>query len=224
MRHYPAFLNLSGKRCHVVGGGQVGLRKARSLAECGPAEVLVVDPAPPSPEWRDLRDAGPIVYAERPFEDRDLDDRVLVFAATADAGVNERVMALCAGRGILCNRAETPEDSGFIVPAHFRRGDLLVALSTGGGSPALARVLRRELEAWFGEHYAAMVRVMARLRPMVLALGLEQADNAALFRGLAESALPDALQGRNMPEAARILRQRLPEALHARIPEVLDGI
>ena len=224
MPHYPAFLNLTGRRCLVVGAGRVGLRKALSLAACDPAEVLVVDPAPASGPWLDLPDGGPIVYAQRPFQDDDLDGRLLVFAATASAEVNDRVQALCAERGVLCNRAETPEDSDFLVPAHFSLDGLTVAVSTGGGSPALARHLRRELEAWFGERYGAMVRVMAALRPMVLALDLPQADNAAVFRALTESMLAETLRTRDVNMAGRILQEHLPQALHARIPEVLDGI
>lgn len=224
MRHYPAFLNLQGKRVLVVGAGQVGLRKALSLAKCGPAEVLVVDPAPAPAELLDLPDTGPIVYAQRPFADDDVSGRMLVFAATDSAEVNGRVQALCAERGILCNRAETPEDSDFLVPAHVSLDELTVAVSTGGGSPALARHLRRELEAWLGEHYGAMVRVMARLRPLVLDLGLAQADNATIFRALTESMLLEALRTHDMNMAGLILREHLPERLHPRIPEVLDGI
>lgn len=224
MQYYPAFLNLSGTKCLVVGAGPVGLRKAQSLAACGPAEVLVVDPAPPSADWLDLPDTGPIVYAERPFEDADLDGRLLVFAATGSAEVNQGVVALCRERGILCNRAETPEDTDFLVPAHFSLGDMVVAVSTGGGSPALARMIRQDLENWFGEHYGDMVRLMATLRPMVLELGLGQQANADLFRSLTRSMLLDALKEHDLSLADLILRRLLPEALHARIPEVLDGI
>jgi len=224
MQYYPAFLNLTDKRCLVVGAGGVGLRKATALAACDPAEVLVVDPAPASGPWLDLPKKSPIVYAQRPFEDGDLDGRLLVFAATDSAEVNDRVTALCSERGILCNRAETPEKSDFFVPAHFSQDELTVAVSTGGSSPALAKRLRRELKAWVGEQYGALVRVMARLRPMVLDLGLDQEDNARIFRTMANSMLLDALGDEDLTMADAILRQVLPQALHPRIPEVLDGM
>ncbi|MEW5772668.1 MAG: bifunctional precorrin-2 dehydrogenase/sirohydrochlorin ferrochelatase [Thermodesulfobacteriota bacterium] len=226
MRYYPAFLDLSGRRCLIVGAGRVGRRKLAGLLALDPGrrplEILVLDPGlgPDS----DLPQDPAVVYVKRPFRDDDLEGRALVFAASSDPEANARVARLCAERGIPCNCADAPAASGFIVPASASRGGLTLAVSTAGGSPALARLLREELEAEFVPRWAALAAFMERLRPLVLGLGQDSDDNAPLFRALVRSGLGAALAAGDRERAAAVLRDLLPRELASRIEELTHGM
>src|SRR4051812_41320224 len=138
--HYPVFLDLKDRPVLVVGAGKVALRKTRGLVEAG-ARVTVV--APDSlPDFDDL----PVRLLRRPFRAADLAGAVLVFAATDDRQVNHRIGIAAKGRGIFANIADSAEECGFIVPARVNRGDVQVAISTGGKSPRVSADLRRKLD------------------------------------------------------------------------------
>jgi len=148
MRYYPMFVSLEGRACLVVGAGQVGLRKIETLADCGAASVLVVDKNPPDEALGQLL-ARPglrsrLCFVQRDFEEADLDGMFLAIASTSSPAVNQRISELCRERGVLCNIVDQPEACSFIVPALVRRGDLTLAISTGGQSPALAKRIRKE--------------------------------------------------------------------------------
>lgn len=221
--YYPLFLDLSAARCLVVGAGGVGLRKSAALLAARTAELLVVDTDEPGPAWDPLRAHAALRMEKRPFAPEDVLGRTLVFACTSARAVNAAVAAACASNNILCNCADAPLEGNCIVPATARRGDLTVALSTGGGSPAWARVLRQELEIWL-EPREAMTRFLARLRPHVLALGDDTGQNTALFRALAHSPLRQALADRDGERCRATLRDMLPDALHPFIPELLHDL
>ncbi|MDY7000674.1 MAG: bifunctional precorrin-2 dehydrogenase/sirohydrochlorin ferrochelatase [Thermodesulfobacteriota bacterium] len=224
MRLYPAFLNLSEKKCLVVGAGKVGMRKIAALLEYGPKEVLVLDPAPLPDAMKALLNKGSVVYSERDFAPEDLTDRFLVFAATNNRELNAEIANLCIERGILCNVADNPRISGFLVPATLSRGDMTIAVSTGAASPALARKIRLDLEDRFDSRYGNFLVLMERVRPLVLGLGGETRKNTAVFRALAGSSMLDAMQTRDPARAHRILEDILPEAIHEKIKELLDGL
>lgn len=226
MRYYPAFLDLSGRRCLVVGAGRVGRRKLAGLLalEPGrrPAEILVLDPglAPGA----DLPPDPVVVYVKRPFRDDDLEGRSLVFAASSDPETNARVARLSAARDIPVNCADDPAASSFIVPASASRGSLTLAVSTAGGSPALSRLLREELEAELLPRWAALAAIMERLRPLVLGLGQDSDENAPLFRALVRSDLGAALAAGDLERARAVLRELLPAELAPRIEELTHGM
>ncbi|MGE4299898.1 MAG: bifunctional precorrin-2 dehydrogenase/sirohydrochlorin ferrochelatase [Desulfovibrionaceae bacterium] len=224
MRYYPAFLDLHGKRCVVVGAGGVGRRKLQTLLKCGPASVLLVDAAPADDALRALMASGPVTHACRAFADSDLDGAFLVIAATGDAAANARVAALCRDNNILCNVVDAPEAGTFIVPAHIEQDEVVVALSTSGHSPALARRIKRDLQDMLGSRYTGLVAVMARLRPLVLGLGDPTESNTAVFRAVVESDLADTLAGGDGEAARMILRRIVPPRLHDSIEEVLHGL
>lgn len=224
MQYYPAFLDLTGSRCLIVGAGCVGRRKLASLRACRPSEILVLDTRKPDEELTDLIGSDSVVYLTRPFEEKDLEGRMLVFACSADRELNARIAEECARRGILCNVADDPCACSFIVPAHFRRDGITVALSTGGCSPALSRIVRCELEDWVGHRFAGLTTVMGRLRPLVLALGRRQAENASIFRAVAGSQLPEAVGAGDMNRAKSVLEEILPPELHPHIEELLHGL
>jgi precorrin-2 dehydrogenase/sirohydrochlorin ferrochelatase len=168
---YPIFLNLEGKPCLVVGGGAVGERKALGLAESG-ANVTVV-----SPEMTErLKAEDRVNRVDRNFDAADLDGQVLVFAATDSEQVNGHVVEVSRARGIWVNDATSADRSDFILPATVRRGGLTIAISTQGGSPAYAKLLKEMLESEFGDEHAEMVALLADLRPRVRATLASPAD------------------------------------------------
>jgi len=160
--HYPVFLNVRGMRCLVVGGGAVAYRKAKTLVEHG-AEVVVVSPEV-CPEIRDLAAGAGVEVVLRQFDARTLDGVFLAIAATDDARANERVAVEAGRRGVLVNVVDDVERSRFITPSCVRRGDVGIAISTGGASPALARRIRAKLEAEFGAEYAELASLLRQIR------------------------------------------------------------
>lgn len=219
--YYPLYLDLASARCLIVGAGEVGLRKARTLLEAQPQELLVLDVAPFGVAWQPLQEAYPCLRLEiRPYTAADLDNRALVFACTGNRVVNTALAAECARQRVFCNCADAPLEGTCLVPATARMGPLVAALSTGGGSPAWARMLRQELEAWLVPR-APMTQLLARLRPHVLALGEDTGRNTALFRTLARSPLRQALAEGDATRCQELLRSTLPDAMHPLIPELL---
>jgi siroheme synthase-like protein len=140
-RWYPIFLDLKDRAVLVVGAGKVALRKTKGLLEAG-ARVTVVAPKH-LPEFAAL----PVRLVLREFRTGDLGGAALVFAATDDRLTNHRIAIAAKGRGILANIADSPEECGFLVPAHLRRGRVQIAVSTGGTNPRVSAELRKKLEA-----------------------------------------------------------------------------
>jgi uroporphyrin-III C-methyltransferase/precorrin-2 dehydrogenase/sirohydrochlorin ferrochelatase len=138
--YYPLMLKVKDEACLVVGGGPVALQKARALRRAG-ADVTVVSPDF-APAFGRLR----VRRVRRPFRIGDVAGRVLVIAATDDSKVNRAVSVACRKRSIPVNVVDVPELCSFIVPSILRRGPVVIAVSTGGQSPSLAKALRRQLE------------------------------------------------------------------------------
>jgi len=224
MRHYPAFLDPARLRALVVGAGEVGLRKIGTLLDCGAAHVLALDTAPPSPELTALLTRPGLEFARRPFDPADLDGRTLAFACTGDPEVNARVAEAAQGRGVLVNVADAPERCSFIVPSTVASGALTVAFSTGGASPALARRIGAEMREHFGPQYGLFLTLMERMRPLVLALGMDTRANTELFRALVACGLLEALGRADHDAASALLQDLLPGPLAPKIGELLDGL
>ncbi|NDV27972.1 bifunctional precorrin-2 dehydrogenase/sirohydrochlorin ferrochelatase [Desulfovibrio sp. JC010] len=224
MTYYPIFLKVENRNCLLVGAGAVGVRKLKSILECGPAQVTVLDTAQPSPEMLEISRDPRVKFEQRPFRDNDLDAVFIAFACTSNTGLNRRITDLCAEKNILCNIADFPEGSNFIVPSVIRQGDLTLAVSSGGCTPAFTKKIRRELQDIFGPHYAAFITLMGRIRPLVLDLGKETSHNTALFRQLVGSPILDELEAGNMDRVKEILTSTLPQELVPRIPELIDEL
>ncbi|HXF99089.1 MAG TPA: bifunctional precorrin-2 dehydrogenase/sirohydrochlorin ferrochelatase [Gaiellaceae bacterium] len=158
-RYYPAFLDLEGRSCLVVGGGPAALEKTRGLLACG-ARVTVV-----APRVVDELGALDVELLPRRYRSSDLEGRFLVVAATSDPELNRRVFADAEARALLCNVVDVPELCSFILPAVARRGPIALAVSTGGASPALAQRLRDDLAAAIGPEHVALARRLRALRP-----------------------------------------------------------
>jgi len=224
MRYYPIFVNLENKRCLVVGAGEVGKRKIQSLLDSGAGDVTIIDTRPAAPEMEPILSLPNVTFHCREFEDTDLAKIFLVIACTSSEKVNWKISKLCAEQGILCNIVDQPEKCSFIVPATVKRGDLTVAISTAGQSPAMAKRIRQELQENFGDEYANLLEVMGRIRPLLLKLEQETKANTAIFRSLVNSALLESIKYSDLDVATEILKKSLPEPLHDNIPELLDGL
>lgn len=207
MAYYPMLMDLETKRTLVVGGGGVAERKVGSLLEFG-AQVDVISRTL-SPGLKALFEEGRVQWAGREFEEPMLAGAVLVIAATDDPLVNQRISAACREKGIPVNVVDRPEDCTFIVPAVVRRGDLLLAVSTSGKSPALSKVIREELEERFGPEYGDFLELMGYVRETVLSFGREQRLNQSVFRQLVQSNLLDAVRLKDWGSAAGILTEIL---------------
>jgi len=165
MTYYPIYLNLRGKRALVIGGGPVAERKVASLLDSG-ASILVVSPQA-TERLAALAHAGLIQWRSRAYASGDCGGAHLVFAATDDPAVTAAVFQECREAGVLINAADEPELCDFIMPAVVRRGDLIVAISTGGASPALAATLRRRLSQVIGAEYGRLLTLMSKVRPEI---------------------------------------------------------
>jgi precorrin-2 dehydrogenase len=159
---FPIFLKLAERPCLVVGGGAVAEAKMQGLVRCG-AHVRVVAPEA-SPGIRETAGSGHVVWDQRPFVPSDLAGIFLVVAATNSRELHQEIFRLCRQAGILCNAVDEPERCDFYFPAVVRRGELQIAISTGGLSPALAQRLRKELEQQFGPEWEEWVAQLGRTR------------------------------------------------------------
>ena len=193
MRYYPAFLDLRDRPCLVVGGGVVAERKVLSLFDAG-ADLTVVSPAL-TPALRELSHKNKIMHRPKAYEAHDLTGMYLAVAATDDPGVNAAVARDCRSRGILVNAATAPDESTFIVPSVVERGDLLIAVSTCGHSPALSRRVREELERAYGPEYGLFLEKMALLRRKLLHEVADEAVRRKVFQALVDSDVLYLLKG-----------------------------
>lgn len=161
---YPVFLNITGKLCVVVGGGSVAERKVKTLVSEG-AFVRVISPDL-TVELTALAAAGKIDWQKKSYNFRDLDKAFLVFAATDNPGIQHLIAVQAKENKQLVNVADDPESCSFHVPATIRRGDLAVAISTGGKSPAVAARIKNDLADDLGTEYNILLDIMAMARAM----------------------------------------------------------
>jgi siroheme synthase-like protein len=159
-------IGLQAQQTVVIGGGHVAARKVEGLLAAD-AQVKVVSPNL-TPELQSMVDTGAITFVQRSYQDGDLEDAYLVIAATDELTVNKAVWAEANRRGCLINVVDDPEHSSFILPAIAKRGDMSIAVSTGGSSPALARRLRERFEEIIGPEYEILTEIMSELRPELI--------------------------------------------------------
>jgi siroheme synthase-like protein len=204
--YYPVFLSIREKRCVVIGGGAVALRKVRALLDYG-AKVTVVSPTL-HPDLAQLAEAGRIGSIRREFKPGDLAGAAIAIAATDERAINQKVSHEARDRGVLVNVVDRSEQSDFIIPSFFRRGDLTVAVSTAGMSPALARKIRTKLEGLLGEELALVLSIIGDVRSGLQQRGIgvtadawQEALDLDLLIGLVQEGRPE--------EARDILRTRL---------------
>ena len=187
MKYYPVYLDLKDRECIVVGGGEVGARKALGLERCG-ARVRVI-----SREFSEKfngENRPALSLEHRAYERKDLENAFLVFAATDNAGLNRQIREDARQMGVLCCLADAPELGDFILPAVMARGDLVCAVSTSGASPALAKKVKAELAGMFGPEYETFLVLMGNIRKRLLASGHDPDRHKKIFSALVEKDLP----------------------------------
>lgn len=200
---YPIFLNLTGKRCLVIGGGKVAERKIETLLEYD-AQVIVVSPDC-SVRIGELARDKLITWQQRVFGPTDLDNVFMVFVATGDYGLNKSVAELCRIKGLLVNAVDDPANCDFYVPAILRRNSLCVAISTEGNSPLLAAKIRNELERVIPVEYGEWVDILGQLRDEIKRAGIDISQRQKIFENLVYSDILDLLkQGRKQEIEERI--------------------
>lgn len=188
MRYYPVFLDLKNKPCVVVGGGEVAFRKAESLLSAG-AAVAVIAPKT-GKDILALAKKGAIRLVKRGYKEGDLKGAFLVISATGSKEVNRAVYKDASKAGTLINVVDDPELCGFIVPSIIDRGNLLIAISTSGLSPLLAKALREELEGYIGEEYGEFVEVLGAVRRKLLKNGANRVKKEGVMKELVYSPIP----------------------------------
>ena len=189
MRYYPVCLDIKNRECLVVGGGQVGTRKVRTLLTCG-ARVTVVSPEVTA-ELSELGRQGRITIALRDYRADDLASAFLVIGATDDRGLNHRIHE-AAKR--LCNIADQPDLCNFVLPSIVSQGDLIIAVSTSGRSPAFAKHLRRRLQTEFGPEYGRLLDLMGAVRSRLLAAEHAPEAHKPLFEKLIHNNLLEMIK------------------------------
>lgn len=175
-KYYPIYLDIKGKRCVVVGGGEVAYRKVLSLKEAG-AEVAVIAPV----FCKEFSDEKNVALLRQKYSGECLAGAFLVIAATDDKEVNQKVWEDAQRHGLLINIVDQPELCNFIVPSVVSRGELQISISTGGASPALARRIRQELEFLFGPEYSILTQLLSKLRPLVISSIKDEEERRQAF-------------------------------------------
>jgi len=208
-RMFPIVVNLEGCSCLVVGGGTVALRKVKNLLQCG-AAINVVSPSF-CEEMVLLGQEKQVTLIPRKFEERDVHGHMLVFAATSDEAVNQRVYELCRENRILVNTVDDPDRCNFLVPATMRRGALTVAINTEGRSPLLARRLRMEMEDRYGPEYADYLELLGDARAVVKGTFDLESTRKEVFAKILDIPVLSLLQQGKKEEA----RERIMECIYS---------
>ncbi len=209
MSYYPIFVELEGETALVVGGGSVAQRKVETLLEHG-ASINIISKEL-NHKLKGLVESAEIRKIGENFSDEHLNGAFLVVAATDNKELNHRISESARKRGLLINAVDQPADCNFIVPSIVKRGDLSIAISTSGKSPALARKIRKELEEQFGNEYETFLILMGRLRERVLSKGLLQKENSRIFHEIVNSGVLNALARDDWEEVEAILKKILPK-------------
>jgi siroheme synthase-like protein len=180
---YIACLKLSGRRCLVVGGGDIGLEKVEGLLACDAGVTLIAPTA--HPELEELAAEGSIVWERRPYGGADdLEGVFMAIAATDDTEVNIKVFDDAEKRAMLVNVVDVPPLCNFILPAIVRSGPLAIAISTAGASPALAKRMKRQVAELFGEEYARLAVILNDARGWAKGTLPTYQDRKEFFEGI----------------------------------------
>lgn len=189
-RYYPIMLDITDKKCIVIGGGRVAVRKVTSLLAYN-ARITVISKS----LCEGLKKLQPdIDWIERDYVPDDLDGAFIVFATTNDPIINQRVYNEAKVKDILVNVADDPDVCSFIVPSQVECGDLTIAISTNGKSPALAKKIREDLEKEYGDHYAVFVNLLGNIRRQSEHEISDSSTREALYKEIVYSDLLDKLK------------------------------
>lgn len=199
---YPVTLNLKGKFCTVVGGGQVAVRKVKSLLAQG-AEVTVISPALHE-ELQALE--GQFVWMNSPYKEGQLEGSFLVIAATDDRAVNHQIALWCEENQMLVNVVDSLQESSFTVNSAVQRGDLQLTVSTNGVSPAISKKIRLQLEEQFGPEYATALEIVAEARREAMKTIADEGKRREFLQSLADLELAQLLQQESRDDVEKRVR------------------
>ena len=211
---YIACLRLKGRRCVVVGGGEIGLEKVEGLLACDGRVVLVAPDA--VPELRRLAEEGSIEWIRREYETGDLEATFIAIAATNDTDVNIAVYEDAEERAMLVNVVDVPPLCNFILPAIVRTGPLAIAISTAGASPALAKRIKRQIADEFGEPYARLAVLLNEVRGWAKGTLPTYQDRKQFFEGIVNGD-PDPIELLRRGDEAAV-RDLIAAAQHVSTP------
>jgi uroporphyrin-III C-methyltransferase/precorrin-2 dehydrogenase/sirohydrochlorin ferrochelatase len=210
MDYFPLFLKVADRPCLVVGGGKVAARKIQLLQRAG-AHVTVVSPRS-CDEVLAYADAGSVLYIHRDFQDEDLDGMVLVIAATSNKAVNSHIAELADRQRIPVNVVDSPELCSFIVPSMVDRSPVQVAVSTGGSSPVLARLLRARLESFIPAAYGRLARLVDDYRQSVKARFSNPAQRRYFWETVLQGRVAELLFAGQEEKARAALQRAIDDA------------
>ena len=211
MAFYPVNIKLAGRLCIVVGGGNVAARKIDSLLGAE-ARVRVISPVVCG-RIAEYAARAKIEWVRKEYSEGDLTGAFLVFATTDKPLVQKQVASETKKVGALLNSADDPTACDFQVPAKLRRGDLLIAVSTGGASPALSAQIKQGLLNTYGLEYSQLVELLGQVRRAVVADGRESAENRTLFHTVLEQPLAQLIKDEHWSEIVAILEGLLPNEI-----------
>jgi siroheme synthase-like protein len=211
---YIACLRLTGRRCVVVGGGEIGLEKVEGLLACDGRVVLVAPDA--VPELESLAAEGSIVWIRRRYEPGDLQQTFIAIAATNDTATNIAVYQDAEERAMLVNVVDVPPLCNFILPAVVRTGPLAIAISTAGASPALAKRIKRQIADEFGEPYARLAVLLNEVRGWAKGTLPTYQDRKQFFEGIVNGD-PDPIELLRRGDEAAV-RDLIAAAQHVSTP------
>ncbi len=208
MSYYPIFLELKEKTVLVVGGGRVAQRKIETMLEYG--AIIHIVSRKLTEKLKKLVESGIVNHLGAEFRAEQLKDVFLVIAATNDKKLNHKISEKARSRGLLINAVDQPEDCNFIVPSIVKSGDLMIAVSTSGKSPALAKKIRKELEFQFGTEYGTFLSLMGRIRNEVLTKDFCQSEKTRIFNEIINAGLLEALANNDLEYVKNRLSNLLP--------------
>lgn len=204
MRYYPVFLDIRNRPCLVVGGGSVAARKAASLIAAG-ARVTVIAERP-GKAVRELARGGSVTLKRKAYGPGDAKGYFILIAATDSAQTNRAAASEARAGKALVNVVDDPAECGFIVPSIIDRGALMVAISTSGQSPALARGLREELERHIGGEYETFLAILAAARKKLLKTRASRDKKERIIKDLVKSPLPRLIREGRAREINALLK------------------
>jgi len=207
MGYLPIFVSLQGRRCVVIGGGEVAERKVATLLDAG-ACVCVISPTLTS-GLRQLSSRGAFEHLARAWQPGDIADFALAFAATDDPGAHRAIAAEAREAGIPINVADEPDLCDFITPSIVRRGDLQIAISTAGASPALASRIRRDLEAIIGPEYETITAILRAARSYLRETNRDARERARILQAIAFSDIAERVREASWESIDRLLMEHL---------------
>lgn len=215
MKYLPLLLKVNRKKCVVIGSGRVGIRRAKELVRCG-AETHLIITTKVKPKLKDR------IKIHSEYSANILKGAQLLFIATSDRKIKHSALGWAKRNGVPVNTADDPEKCDFIMPSIMRRGDLTIAISTGGKVPGLSKGLREYLENTFNNEFSRLIEEMSRLRKKVRKRLNKSEERIKIIKGIPFDEIVRRIAGRDKKFSKRLIKQFLNEQ-NERIKRLIGG-